>query len=564
MTLTSGAGHASSTQLADTPPQTTIAFTHDYTIISQQKLGIGGSGDVTAVKCRNEQGQVLVFARKDSMILNMTEAAKNTRREHKNHTAVLGGRVPRCIPEQLGMLNIDGKDVLFSELIDGETISSFISRRHRLHQWEIAVISYGIAIALQHMHRRGMLHCDLKWSNVVLNACRFPFVIDYGSAVNIGTHDESEVIVSATYYPRWMRDYGPTENTPQLDLYCWGLLTLSLLNKCRVYRAKCGASPQPKEGKLLEDVLNDRELEELYLSDVVHPVVKLLYTLAVRCVTSSGPYDDGVPSADSIVAQIESVIDPPLPPSDLVIDVEKFHRQSKIHLTQSKTHLGNYLGLCSDWGSVTCYMRDYQCFVASPNDQRFVASPKDHRFIATNPDPDDYTVDNKFEIFDAIAFACRNHDIADILSGIKAPVLIMIHEQFQKFCLGQITQQQLTTKLAGFPQLLSLRGLYKQPYLSLMCICNYIMRQLGVEELKENVCIRTTIFDTLTKWPLVTPIDHDAVFSMYLNMCLWASQHKFNVRVHGLQDAMVDIPIHEELRSLFTEVDELPFVPIDT
>ncbi|MDR1597658.1 MAG: protein kinase [Holosporales bacterium] len=500
---------------------------NNLAIVSKQPLGSGTYGIVTEVKGINEQDQTLVVAQKQA------KTVQEIVMESKKHAATLCGRVPRGIPIQLGLSKVDRQDVLLFEAIDGETMFDFTHKRHSLFQWDIAIISYGTAIVLQHMHRHGLLHCDIKANNIMLNACRFPFMVDYGLVARIGTHDRRWGLHECVYYPPWACGDGNYEQTPQLDLYCWGLLVLSLLSNCDVFT-------QPEEGcKMASNVLQDKELRELCRSNVVHPAVKVSYALAVRCVNSRNPHDGSVPSAASIVAQIERCINSPPPPntSDLVDELKKFRRLDKISFY-------TYSGLCFNWRELQYRMRAYQRFKFSD-----AISPKDFRFIATNPNPDDYTVQHNFKEFDAIAFACRYEDLADSLLAIRTHTCMITHKQLQAFCLGQISKLQFARELIGLPLPLSLssplsfKALCRQPHIALMCICDYIIaNRLGLEALND-ANIRTTVLDTLTKWPPITPILPIIVFSTYTRMCILA-----------LQDESVDISVQKELRPLFMEV----------
>ena len=75
---------------------------------------------------------------------------------------------------------------LVLEYVDGVSLDKRMPRSHA----EAARIFAEVARGLEHMHRRGFVHADLKPTNILITADRRPKVIDLGQACPIGTVKE--------------------------------------------------------------------------------------------------------------------------------------------------------------------------------------------------------------------------------------------------------------------------------------------------------------------------------------------------------------------------------------
>ena len=103
-------------------------------------------------------------------------------------TASAGRRAPRrrcgirtsCGCSTLG--EADGRQYLAIEYVDGETLESRIARTGRLTLELVLGMLSQIAPALDELHAHGVVHRDLKSSNILLNHEDTAFLTDFGLA----------------------------------------------------------------------------------------------------------------------------------------------------------------------------------------------------------------------------------------------------------------------------------------------------------------------------------------------------------------------------------------------
>ena len=119
---------------------------------------------------------------------------------------------------------------LVSELVVGSSLAEWIEKRGPL-PWEIAAaIVLGTLRGLSEVHRRGIVHRDVKAANVLLTADGCPKIADFGVARldEIGVLTGADAIVGTARYlpPEALEGGSPT---PQVDVYATGCLLYELI-----------------------------------------------------------------------------------------------------------------------------------------------------------------------------------------------------------------------------------------------------------------------------------------------------------------------------------------------
>jgi serine/threonine protein kinase len=129
---------------------------------------------------------------------------------------------------------------LVMELVDGELLSALLARLGRLSAPRSAGIASDLARALAHLHRRGLVHRDVKPGNVLITGSGETKLADLGICKRIGGRDElanpGVVLGTPTYFSP--EQAAGEDATPASDLYALGLVLYEMLAGRPPFRAK--------------------------------------------------------------------------------------------------------------------------------------------------------------------------------------------------------------------------------------------------------------------------------------------------------------------------------------
>ncbi|MBL8863687.1 MAG: protein kinase [Planctomycetes bacterium] len=162
------------------------------------------------------------------------------------------------------------------ELVEGATLLDH-ARRARLELAARAALVADVCDAVQHAHEAGVLHCDLKGANVVVDAQGRPKVIDFGVARvlervagtdGLTTATGSLAGTLATMSPEHVAG-GPRDLDERSDVYALGVITYELLtgrppldvtelSVPEAVRRIC-EDPPPRAGSLVPELGGDLE-----------------------------------------------------------------------------------------------------------------------------------------------------------------------------------------------------------------------------------------------------------------------------------------------------------------
>jgi eukaryotic-like serine/threonine-protein kinase len=160
-------------------PDELAASWHNPDYELQDQLGGGGMGQVYRGRHipTNTTVAVKVFrrgriSREADELQRRTEASALRKLNHTN--------IVRLFDRQAG----DGDGYLVMELIEGDTIQSLVQDDGPVPAEVACEIIRQTALALQHMHDRGLIHRDVKPSNLMLTHDGVVKVIDLGLALS--------------------------------------------------------------------------------------------------------------------------------------------------------------------------------------------------------------------------------------------------------------------------------------------------------------------------------------------------------------------------------------------
>lgn len=140
----------------------------------------------------------------------------------------------------------DGPDAfMVMEHVRGRTLRDVVAVRGALQPIEAARIVAQVADALDAAHAAGVIHCDVKPANVILDERGVAKLADFGIALAARDHAEHELIATPRYIaPERVEGKAPT---PASDVYGLGLVAFELL-----------AGQQPFDSADAEDLLRER------------------------------------------------------------------------------------------------------------------------------------------------------------------------------------------------------------------------------------------------------------------------------------------------------------------
>jgi len=194
-------------------------------------IGEGGFGQVWLARCDSD-GQVVAIKVLHLELVRSVDALTRFQREldaveRLDHPNVVRGLGHGTLP--------DGRPYLVLEYIEGPSLREVLHERGALPPAEMLTILEPLCDALQVAHEAGLVHRDVKASNVILarrNGAVRPVLLDFGlvklvDEVGPGlTSSRSMLGTPAAMAPEQMRGQ-PVD--PRTDIYALGLLAYHVL-----------------------------------------------------------------------------------------------------------------------------------------------------------------------------------------------------------------------------------------------------------------------------------------------------------------------------------------------
>jgi serine/threonine protein kinase len=122
----------------------------------------------------------------------------------------------------------DGADAfMVMELVPGKTLREIVAERGPLPPHEVSRLVRQLAAALDAAHAAGVVHCDVKPANVIVDPQGIAKLTDFGIARAARDRDEQELLGTARYIAPERVEGGPV--TARTDVYGLGLVAYELL-----------------------------------------------------------------------------------------------------------------------------------------------------------------------------------------------------------------------------------------------------------------------------------------------------------------------------------------------
>lgn len=197
----------------------------DYEI--EHELGSGGMGVVYLARQKSLHRQVAIKVLRPGRELRQQHVSRFL--EEARHLANL--RHPNIVPvHEIG--DAEGEPYFTMDFIDGEPLSAIIARGALTPSRAIA-IARQIMLAVQHAHRQGVIHRDLKPGNVLVDKQGCVFVTDFGLARQIASDSNLTQTGDILGTPQYMSPEQAQGDTKLIgeasDLHAIGLILFEML-----------------------------------------------------------------------------------------------------------------------------------------------------------------------------------------------------------------------------------------------------------------------------------------------------------------------------------------------
>ncbi len=230
----------------------------DYQVIGM--LGTGGMGAVYQVRH-------LISDRVEAMKVLLPDLASNPELAERfiREIRLQASLTHPNIAALHNALRFENQLLMVMEFVDGETLAEVI-RRGTLHVRHALRITIQILAALDYAHSRGVIHRDVKPSNVIINAQGTAKLMDFGIARGISAYGEltqAGAAVGSMYYmpPEQVRG---EKLDGRSDLYAMGVTLFEALTGERPIKGRTAA-------EVLQAQLTDSAPDPSLLNSAVTP-----------------------------------------------------------------------------------------------------------------------------------------------------------------------------------------------------------------------------------------------------------------------------------------------------
>ena len=198
-------------------PPVLPGFTHVHV------LGSGGFADVFLYEQNMPRRQVAVKVMLDEVV---NDQVRQMFQAEANLMAQLSGH-PSILTVFQASVSADGRPYLVMELCSASLSERY--RRERIPVADVLRIGVKIGSALETAHRQGVLHRDVKPSNILMTAYGHPVLSDFGIAASLSESEPTEVVGMSVPWsaPEVLLDETP--GTIESEVWSLGATVYSLL-----------------------------------------------------------------------------------------------------------------------------------------------------------------------------------------------------------------------------------------------------------------------------------------------------------------------------------------------
>ena len=193
-----------------------------YTIIG--KIGQGGMAAVYLAENNNDKSKVAI-KRMLPVLMSDRDFKERFSKEAETQSRLLHPNIAKII--EFDDVNL----IIVQEYIDGENLEKILKRRILLPEAEALRIFKDVLQALNYAHQRGIIHRDVKTSNIIIDKDGNPKITDFGISLIMGEDRKTKTGVSVGT-PEYMSPEqikGEKEIDHRVDVYSSGIVLYEML-----------------------------------------------------------------------------------------------------------------------------------------------------------------------------------------------------------------------------------------------------------------------------------------------------------------------------------------------
>lgn len=194
-----------------------------------ERLGAGGMAEVWLAEDTRLEREVAVKV--------LRERDEGLARRLRRESRVLAGLSHPAVVAVLDAGEVDGRPFVVLERVRGETLAELLLRDGALAPGQVASLGAELADGLAHAHTLGVVHRDVKPSNILVDEHGRARLVDFGIArTDDATHltGTGLSIGTAAYLAPEQLD-APEQVGPPADVYALGLVLAEALSGRRVF-----------------------------------------------------------------------------------------------------------------------------------------------------------------------------------------------------------------------------------------------------------------------------------------------------------------------------------------